>query len=292
MKHDLTAVLIIGQLEKRLNNILKIVRSVLLEGEWINLIVVFSGENASKDEKQFKGIFGEPTPRLLTLCCKDNDPGTARFTGSQFVSTSWTVFWDDDDEPLVKELQDLIRVANPQRVLVGQYYTQHNGDIDMHERSYTSRQAELMLDTGLWRMLIPTDVLLTLHPFASRLGEDKVMLANLLLRGVQFDFVDRPIYIYRKGHDSLTKNPNFLDGLKSAQAIVSIISKSKSSKQDLIILFFSIIATILKRVQLHSTLMSLRLLFLLLSKYPLQVPIALFHYIQLQISKKIHSHEL
>lgn len=232
-----------------------IARSAEKHRNWLHLVIVFVGPNPEQDRDAFLGMVDDYSDFISTLELPNLDPGMARFSGTKIADTEWVVYWDDDDYPMLDALKETTNHTRPDVLVVGQYIL----DIDKKEMprlaSSTKTVDELMIDTGLWRILIPTSVASRADFIRSRLGEDKFLLSSLINLKCQFHFSSEIFYCYRKNSNSLTTFPHIQDALLTINGILRFIMREDLVNRDqLLLMFFSISVSVITQGNLQQKL--------------------------------------
>jgi len=249
-RYLLSAVIPVGNLKARLTNINKLVRMAEPAYDWLQLIFVFAGESRSDDHLSFSHIYESHIEQgqIKAAISPDHSPGAGRNMGLELSSSTFIVFWDDDDEPILEKLQERLQEMNSNTVCVFQFIRAEI--LESKSRmtmSNTSSITELIVDPGLWRIIFPRDVIRNYRFTHVRIGEDLLFLLDVLEAKLELVFSPTPIYIYQVGQNSITSHYSFED---IHPAIRTLDTKSKGTLQSSFlrgIVWWSLIFSYVKR---------------------------------------------
>lgn len=211
----------------------------------IRVILVASGHKRLGDAIMLKERYGCHGLDLVVVENDEASPGEARNSALPFVNSPWFAFWDDDDMPNVQAFLDLASKTPDNHVGVGQYTIHNSTDGELRRVTPCHDVACLLIDTGFWRLLFP-QVLLDKVKFPDlRLGEDRIMVGQLIEEGTKFTFSDEVVYEYRKGHKSITTQILAYDIILSLKEQIRLMEESRN-KEKISLMTVSIFLSYLK----------------------------------------------
>jgi glycosyltransferase involved in cell wall biosynthesis len=134
-------------------------------------------------------------------------PGLARNAGMSFIDSEWVAFWDSDDLPDVSRALNLIStgISYKKTVLVGSFSKVNISKPQAIEHvlfkgSPNSWINQIAKSPGLWRFIIHRSRLQKI-PFSKfKMGEDQLLIEELLEFSGDFFFCNDLIYTYHIGN--------------------------------------------------------------------------------------------
>ena len=134
-------------------------------------------------------------------------PGLARNAGMGSVDSEWVAFWDSDDLPNVAKALNLISksISSKKTILVGSFSKvnitkPHNIEEVFFHGPHDLWINQIPKSPGLWRFIIHRSRLRDL-PFSEiRMGEDQLLIQELLEFSEDFYFANESIYTYYTGN--------------------------------------------------------------------------------------------
>jgi glycosyltransferase involved in cell wall biosynthesis len=140
-----------------------------------------------------------------------NAPGVARNAGMSSIDSEWVAFWDSDDLPDVQKALNLINegISGKKTILVGSFSKVSILEPEAIEHvSFrgppNSWINQISKSPGLWRFIIHRSRLQK-QPFSEiRMGEDQLLIEELLESSGEFFFCNESIYTYYLGNQFQT----------------------------------------------------------------------------------------
>jgi glycosyltransferase involved in cell wall biosynthesis len=138
---------------------------------------------------------------------KFDSPGLARNAAMRSIDSEWVAFWDSDDAPEVLKTLSLITegMIGKKTILVGSFSRVNISNPDVIEHVYFRGSPDSWINQisespGLWRFVIHRSRLRNL-PFSEiRMGEDQLLIEELLEHTDDFFLCNEIIYNYYVGY--------------------------------------------------------------------------------------------
>lgn len=208
------------------------------------------------------------------LSCDFESPGRARNIGIAECKTRYITFWDSDDMPVVKEVNDLTgRLAlNPTKKFgIGSFeivdptkgvlLSRHilNGEVE--------RNRELIKNPGIWRWIFDLNRIEACRFQDFAMGEDQDFLADLNPKEDEIITTRTVTYKYMKGwKNQLTGNKSSINEISnSIEYLAGKVESQKGNYWHKKFLFWQLL-TSMKRGSLGVKLKSIKLAFRLVWK--------------------------
>jgi glycosyltransferase involved in cell wall biosynthesis len=135
-------------------------------------------------------------------------PGLARNIGLATANSQWIMFVDSDDLLELKEVFNLLATRDhDNQILVGSFAIKNLQNIDAAPlKKLTRNKADLAMNPGLWRLIIPLKIAQQ-HRFTKfRMGEDQEYILGLEIFVRDLKFSRIAIYTYFKGDSEQLTN--------------------------------------------------------------------------------------
>lgn len=158
-------------------------------------------------------------------------PGLARNEGLRNTRTTWLCFFDSDDNPILENIENHMKtITNDADMVVGQYEViDVRQDRKKIKSSDTTNLTDLMINPGLWRVVLKKSFTKQNEFPNLRMGEDQIYLANLDLSNAEIHYSQGTFYQYYSNQTTqLTRNTKALDDLRySTKALEDAFKSSK-----------------------------------------------------------------
>lgn len=144
---------------------------------------------------------------LVFIEGKFDSPGLARNAAMSSIDSEWVAFWDSDDLPEVSKTLNLITggIIEKKKILVGSFSKVKITNPEAIEHIYFRGSQDSWINQiskspGLWRFVIHRSRLRDV-PFSEiRMGEDQLLIEELLEHSEDFFFCNESIYTYYVGY--------------------------------------------------------------------------------------------
>jgi hypothetical protein len=164
--------------------------------------------------------------KLSTLNCNYGNPGEVRNYGMNECETSHVVFWDSDDIPNVKGIDNFDFENQKDDIFIFGFSikTEWNNEI----RNYQPNIFGLVRNLGIWRMIFSMRFIDSTNiRFPNfKLGEDQVFFSDLASLNPSIKFIKKNLYVYIKSSRyHLTTDPKIRSELWKAKSLLRKIYK-------------------------------------------------------------------
>ena len=160
-------------------------------------------------------------------------PGLSRNAALGLVKGKHIMFWDADDIPKVSMIYKLLPFGDDAIYIFGYQKVQVSGQT-LSVTRYPASSIRFSQSPGIWRIAFTNNSVRQLKFSASRMGEDLVFIANVLLSGGFSKVMMRPeiTYDYYVGvAGQLTSNSvAIMDQGESIREMISLISESDGAR--------------------------------------------------------------
>jgi glycosyltransferase involved in cell wall biosynthesis len=167
-------------------------------------------------------------------------PGLARNEGLRNTRTNWLCFFDADDRPNLENIENHMKtITNDADMVVGQYEVLDVLQGRKKIKSSTTRNlTDLMINPGLWRILLNRSFTKQNEFPNFRMGEDQIYLANLDLSNAEIEYSQKTFYQYYANQKTqLTRNTKALDDLRYSTKVLKDAIKLSKNLDTLFILY-------------------------------------------------------
>lgn len=206
----------------------------------IQVVLVHDEHDLETGDEVRKLVASLNSKNIDFLELKAGSPGHARNHGLPLVKTEWVIFWDSDDFPLVDNTLKAIAEAEDQiDAICCQYIEKSN--LKSLPVSKTFNKKQLVLNPGIWRVLLKRE-LLENGSFADFLmGEDQVFLFEIGLYSARIKFSNLCTYTYFVGdQNQATQKVKSINDLLRAIVYLQSNYKTADSFANLIVLKLTI----------------------------------------------------
>ncbi len=243
----LTAIIPVGNYSLRKLELWKILEQVQKAPDWLEAVVVFAGPQRRSDYHDFLSEVQKlKTPNFRAIVASSAGPGVGRNEGRLMARSPYVMFWDDDDFPFIEEIKLLLPTSAGQRVLVGQYQMLHQDSLVAIGKSNTVNLYDLAVNPGLWRMIIPTEILSKVSFPRRMIAEDYEFLYDLIRHDVEFEFHGGLLYRYVRKQSGLSSNPSLTDLLEVLNSMTVKLRTNPSKQGPLVLCLISVFITSIK----------------------------------------------
>jgi len=126
-------------------------------------------------------------------------PGAARNAGLEKPLAPWTIFWDSDDLPKPKiVIEAILKAATNSELIIGNFSTFSSNGIN--SLKHFGQLENIVMNPGLWRIIIKSDLLRETRFCHSRMGEDQLFLLDLAPDSRAIHFSNDIFYEYYLGN--------------------------------------------------------------------------------------------
>ena len=173
----------------------------------VKVILVHDFNDAETSDELKKFVSLVDSDAVAFIEGRFGSPGSARNAGMIFVDSEWVAFWDSDDFPEVSKALNLIDKGTSKRktILVGSFSKVNISEPQAIEQVFfrgspNSWINQISKSPGLWRFIIHGSRLHKM-PFSEiRMGEDQLLIEELLEFSGDFYFCNESIYTYHVGN--------------------------------------------------------------------------------------------
>ena len=198
----------------------------------IILVDDFSTSDAANEIHGLKDEFRHLD--IVIISGKFGSPGIARNAGLNLVKDGWVAFWDSDDLPHPDLIfSEILKLDSQAKLLVGNYLTFQGDDFICEEpiNRRPPRKIDIALNPGLWRWVFQYSLISDLQFSESKLGEDQIFLARVLMKKQKMSKSVETFYNYQVNRPNSLTNSRVLDKKseirKSIKVLVILALKSK-----------------------------------------------------------------
>jgi hypothetical protein len=203
--YNLSAIVPISKMAGKLGLLKSWVNEAIKNDVQVILIHDYRDQETSDELSQF--VRQVDSDAIAFIEGKFGAPGLARNAGMSSVDSEWVAFWDSDDLPNVAKALNLVRkgAATSKSILVGSFSKVDISTPQVIEDVLFQESPDLWINQiskspGLWRFIIHRTRLREL-PFSEiRMGEDQLLIEELLEFSGDFFFVNDTIYTYYTGN--------------------------------------------------------------------------------------------
>lgn len=205
----------------------------------VNLVVV-ADSFREQDKLSIQEMISEIKNNSIQIVFGDfGNPGSARNSGLELISTDWFCFWDSDDEPYPDKFLSLVKAAISHNCKIAKGgYVIANSQKDVPEKKIhpkvgMQRTAEHIVDPGLWRYVFETEYFRDLRFPPIRMGEDQDFLVQALLVSDNVFTQKDVVYKYRIGSSTqLTNTDTSFNDVGESLAFLRKIMKYQELKKE------------------------------------------------------------
>lgn len=184
------------------------------------LVHDFRDEQTSLELREFVSI--QDSTSIVLIEDTFGAPGKARNAGLNFVESKWVAFWDSDDFPHLSAVLSQIKSPGSSRkkVIIGAFEVVNTENNEMRKECLfrgpqNSWINQLSARPGLWRFVIDRSLLKGQAFSDLRMGEDQLLVEELLQNPEDFLFFNEITYSYYVGNSlQATRNKEALKDLK------------------------------------------------------------------------------
>lgn len=177
----------------------------------VKVILVHDYKDQETAEELIKFVSAIDSASLEFIEGRFNSPGLTRNAGMSSIDSDWVAFWDSDDLPNVPNALNLIKegISGNKTILVGSFSKVSLLEPDVIEnKSFRGHPSywinQISKSPGLWRFIIHRSRLKQ-QPFSEiRMGEDQLLIEELLESPEEFIFRNESIYTYYVGNQFQT----------------------------------------------------------------------------------------
>jgi glycosyltransferase involved in cell wall biosynthesis len=235
---EITIITPIANMAGRLETLKDWVAEGLKRGFEIILIHDIKDDQTESELTDFVKITNDKYLRLFSGYY--GGPGLARNEGLRNTTTNWLCFFDADDEPNLENIEIQMKtITNDTDMVVGQYEVLDVLQGGKKIKSSTTRNlTDLMINPGLWRILLKKSFTKENEFPNLRMGEDQLFLVNLDLGNAEIEYSQKTFYQYYANQKTqLTRNIKALDDLRYSTKALKDAIKSTKQLDELYILY-------------------------------------------------------
>lgn len=219
-QYALTVIVPISRMGGRLSLLFSWIPDAVKNQIKVILVHDFRDEQTSLELREFVSL--QDSTAIVLIEDTFGAPGKARNAGLNFVESKWVAFWDSDDLPHVSKVLSQIKTLGSSRkkVLIGAFEIVYTDNNEKRKAFYfrgpqNSWLNQLSARPGLWRFVIDRS-LLKAQAFSNlRMGEDQLLVEELLKNPEDFLFFNEITYSYYVGNSlQATRNREALKDLK------------------------------------------------------------------------------
>jgi glycosyltransferase involved in cell wall biosynthesis len=205
--YNLSVIVPISKMAGKLGLLKSWVKEAIKRDVKVILVHDYRDQETSDELNEF--IISVDSPAIAFVEGNFGSPGLARNAGMRSIDSEWVAFWDSDDLPNVAKALNLISegIANKKMILVGSFskvnITKPHAIEDVSFRGPPDLWInQISKSPGLWRFIVNRSRLRDL-PFSEiRMGEDQLLIEELLEFSEDFYLTNDAIYTYYTGNQS------------------------------------------------------------------------------------------
>lgn len=244
--YDLSVIVPVSKMEGRLSLLFSWIPDALANR--VKVVLVHDVRDRATGQELQEFVAKQGSNSLVLIEDYFGAPGRARNAGLNYVESQWVAFWDSDDLPHVKVVTSQIKFAKAsnKKVLVGAFEIVDVSAPKESEKYYFKGPEltwinQLPAKPGLWRFVIDKS-LLEGEVFSNlKMGEDQLLIQELLQNINDFYFYNEIAYSYFVGNDfQATRNKEALRDLKQLALIsYELYARSNSKIKKLLVPYLS-----------------------------------------------------
>ena len=215
----LTVIVPVSRMGGRLSSLFSWIPDALENQIKVVLVHDFRDEQTSFELREFVG--NQDSTSIVLIEDTFGAPGKARNAGLNYVESKWVAFWDSDDFPHLRAVLSQINSVGTSRkkVIIGAFdivrveSDEKNKEFYFHgpENSWLN---QLSARPGLWRFVIDRSLLREQAFSNLKMGEDQLLIEELLQNPEEFIFFNEITYSYYVGNSfQTTRNKDALNDL-------------------------------------------------------------------------------
>jgi len=202
--------------------------------EWISLLpseieIVIVHDTENENEKRFLKNRIPSSDRIQLICSNFGSPGASRNAGLKMVKTEFTMFWDSDDIPVIRNIIRAIdEFDSATEMIIGGFSTFNENSNEEKKIYECSSKFRFVAKLGLWRIIFRTEIIKNFEFTNFKMGEDQLFVAEILSLKPKIRKYKEIIYKYNiSDHHQLTSSfYNKNDLLQIIELMIQINNKS------------------------------------------------------------------